>query len=72
MNLFYQGDKYGRNSSRYYCFASHLRPLNYNFGTIDFVWSRVLDNVGPQVGASIDPSDIRDIQLPVSKDERKE
>ena len=72
MNLFYQGDKYGRNSSRYYCFASHLRPLNYNFGTIDFVWSRVLDYVGPQVGASIDPSDIRDIQLPVSKDERKE
>ena len=72
MNLFNQGDKYGRNSSRYYCAARHLRPLNYDFGTIDFIRSRVLDNVGPEMGASIDPSDIRIIQLPVSKSERKE
>lgn len=72
MNLFNQGDKYGRNPSRYYCAARHLGPLNYDFGTIDFIRSRVLDNVGPQVGACIDVSDIRDIQLPVSKSERKE
>ena len=72
MNLFNQGDKYGRNSSRYYCAARHLRPIYYDFGTIDFMGSRVLDDVGPEMGASIDPSDIRIIQLPVSKSERKE
>ena len=72
MILFNLGDKYGRNPSRYYCFARHLRPLNYDFGTIDFIRSRVLDNVGSDVGTSIDPSDIRIIQLPVSKSERKE
>jgi hypothetical protein len=72
LNLFNLGDKYGRNPSRYYCFASHLRPLDYNFGTIDFIWSRVLDNVGPEMGTGIDVSDIRNIQLPVSKSERKE
>ena len=72
MNLFNQGDKYGRNSSRYYCAARHLGPLNYDFGTIDFIRSRVLDDVGPEMGASINSSDIRIIQLPVSKSERKE
>ena len=72
MNLFNQGDKYGRNSSRYYCSARHLRPLNYDFGTIDFIRSRMLDDVGSDVGTSVSPSDIRIIQLPVSKSKRKE
>ena len=72
MNLFNQGDKYGRNPSRYYCVESHLRPLNYNFGTTSFKRNVWMDNVEPAVGTCIDISDIRNIQLPFSKDERKE
>ena len=72
MNLFYLGDKYGRNPSRYYCAQSHLRPLDYNFG-IDSVKCNVwLDNVEPIVGTGINSSDIRNIQLPFGKNERKE
>ena len=67
MRFFTIGDIYGSNPSHYYSLARHLRPLNYDFGTTDFIWSRVLDDVEPDVGASIDPSDIRLIQLSVSK-----
>jgi hypothetical protein len=72
LRFFILGDNYGSNPSHYYSLARHLRPLNYDFGTADFIWSRVLDDVEPDVGASIDPSDIRTIQLFVSKSERKE
>jgi len=72
VNLFHLGDKYGRNPSRYYCAQSHLRPLDYNFG-IDSVKRNVwLDNDEPIVGTSINSSDIRNIQLPFGKNERKE
>lgn len=72
MNLFYLGDKYGRNSNRYFGFASHLRPLNYDFGIDSFERNVWLDNVESDVGTSIDSCDICDIQLLVSKNERKE
>lgn len=72
MNLFYLGDKYGRNSNRYYCLASHLRPLDYNFGIDSFERNVWLDNVESDVGKSVNSSDICDIQLLVSKNERKE
>lgn len=72
MNLFYLGDKYGRNSSRYYCAQSHLRPLDYNFGIAGFQCNVWLDNVESSVGTGIDISDIRNIQLPFGKNERKE
>ena len=67
MRFFTQGDKYGRNPSRYYCIASHLRPADYYFG-IDCVERDVrVDNVVACMGTSIGTSDIRDIQLLVSK-----
>ena len=69
MNLFYLGDKYGRNPSRYYCAQSHLRPLDYNFGTDSFRRNVWVDNVEPIMGTGIDSSDIRDIQLPFGKNE---
>ena len=72
MNLFNQGDKYGRNSSRYYCSARHLRPLNYDFGIDCFERDVRVGYVGADVGTSVSPSDIRIIQLPVSKSKRKE
>ena len=72
MNLFYLGDKYGRNPSRYYCAQSHLRPLNYNFGVDSLKRNVWLDNVEPHVGTGIYSSDIRNIQLPFGKNERKE
>jgi hypothetical protein len=72
LNLFKQGDKYGRNPSRYYCAQSHLRPLDYYFGIDCFKRNVWLDNVEPYVGTGIDVSDIRNIQLPLGKNERKE
>lgn len=72
MNLFYLGDKYGRNPSRYYCAQSHLRPLDYNFGIAGFKCDVWLDNDEPIMGTSIESSDIRNIQLPFGKNERKE
>ena len=72
MNLFYLGDKYGRNPSRYYCAQSHLRPLDYNFGVDSLKRNVWLDNVEPSVGTGIYSSDIRNIQLPFGKNERKE
>ena len=72
MNLFYLGDKYGRNPSRYYCAQSHLRPLDYNFGVDSLKRNVWLDNVEPSVGPGINSSDIRNIQLPFGKHERKE
>lgn len=72
VNLFYLGDKYGRNPSRYYCAQSHLRPLDYNFGVDSLKRNVWLDNVEPTVGTGINSSDIRNIQLPFGKNERKE
>ena len=72
MNLFYLGDNYGRNPSRYYCAQSHLRPLDYNFGVDSLKRNVWLDNVEPTVGTGINSSDIRNIQLPFGKNERKE
>ena len=72
MNLFYIGDKYGRNPSRYYCVKSHLRPFDYDFGTTNLLWSRMLDDVGADVGTGIDVSDIRTVQLSPSESKGKE
>lgn len=67
MNLFKQGDKYGRNPSRYYCITSHLRPADYYFG-VDSVERNVrVDNVVACMGTGVGTCDIRDIQLSVSK-----
>jgi hypothetical protein len=72
VNLFYLGDKYGRNSNRYFSFARYLRPLNYDFGIDSFERNVWLDHVESDVGKSVNSSDICDIQLLVSKNERKE
>lgn len=72
MNLFYLGDKYGRNPSRYYCAQSHLRPLDYNFGTDSFRRNVWVGYVESNVGTGDNSSDICNIQLPFSKNERKE
>ena len=67
-----RGYHHGRYVNHSTCNSNHLRPLDYNFSIAGFkryVW---LDNVEPCMGTGINTSDIRDIQLPFSKNERKE
>lgn len=66
------GDTHGRNSIGTPSLGGHHRPIDNDFGFTNFSGIGVLDNVGPDVGACIDSSDIRDFCVCSSQSERKE
>ena len=73
MNIFQlSGDIHGFNCLGAPSVGGHHRPLDYDSGAPDISGFRVLDNVGPDLAACIDTSDIRDFCLCSSKSERKE
>ena len=73
MNIFQlSGDIHGFNCLGASSVGGHHRPLDYDSGSIDFSRFRVLDNVGPDVGACIDTGDICDFCVCSGKSERKE
>ena len=67
-----KGDIHGRNSIGTPSVGGHHRPLDYDSGAADVGGFGKLDDVGPNVGAGIDTSDIRDFCLCSSQSERKE
>ena len=61
MSIFnFSGDIHGRSCIGAPRIVSHHRQINYDFGFVDLSRFGVLDNVGPDLAACIDTSDIRD------------
>ena len=73
MSIFnFSGDIHGRSCIGAPRIVSHHRQINYDFGFVDLSRFGVLDNVGPDLAACIDTSDIRDFCVCSSESKRKD
>ena len=50
---------HGCNFSHSPSVRGHLRPIGHRSGSIDFMWPRLLDDVGAAVGESSNTSNLR-------------
>ena len=72
MRVFLKGDTHGSHRIGTPSIGGHLRPLDYDSGAPDLSRIGVLDNVGPDVAACVDTSDLCDFCLCSGESERKE
>lgn len=67
-----KGDIHGCSSLGAPSVGGHYRPFDYDSGAVDFSGFRVLDDVGANVGASLDTGDLCGFCVCSGKSERKE
>jgi hypothetical protein len=72
MNIYKEGDIYGRNRIGEARFKRHYRPTHHDISTHVLYRNGVLDDVGADVGESVRPSNFCDFQLPSSQNRKEE